>query len=243
MQRYRFLDFITASFVGVLILSNIGAAKIVDFSPFVLDGATVFFPLTYIFCDILTEVYGYKRSRRVLWTGFFWSVMFAILVTVFHALPSEPQWNDIGIDGFTRNDAFGMILGQTPRIVIASILAYLVGEFANSFVLAKMKILTKGRFLWTRTIGSTIVGQAFDTTMFVLLAFWIVLPIPGYGPETALPLDVVLPLLASSYVFKVGVEVLFTPITYKAVNFLKRVEKEDYYDYNTNFTPFSLEVD
>ncbi len=220
-RTYRYLDFITAAFVAVLLISNVASTKIVSLGPLSFDGGTLLFPLAYIFGDILTEVYGYARSRRVIWTGFFWLVAAAVVFAVVDWLPPAADW--------PNQDAFTAILGQTPRIVAASLLAYFAGEFANSFVLAKMKVATEGRWLWTRTIGSTLVGEGIDTVVFVTVAF--------YG---VLPNELLWAVLVSNYVFKVGVEALFTPVTYRVVAFLKRAEQEDYYDVDTDFNPFAV---
>ena len=221
MRSYRYLDFITASFVAVLIISNIASTKIVDLGPFTFDGGTLLFPLAYIFGDILTEVYGYARSRRVIWTGFFWLVVMAIVLTVVDRLPAAGD--------YALNDSFHAILGQTWRIVAGSLAAFWAGEFVNSVILAKMKVRTHGKALWSRTITSTIFGQAVDTAIFLLIAFGGVL-------TTATLWDV----FKSNYVFKVGVEVLFTPITYLIVRYLKRVEQSDVYDTDTDFSPFAV---
>lgn len=218
-RSFRYLDFITAAFVAVLLVSNVASTKIVAFGPFSFDGGTLLFPLAYIFGDILTEVYGYARSRRVIWIGFFWLLAAAVVFAIVDWLPPAADW--------PNQDAFNAILGQTPRIVAASLLAYFAGEFANSFVLAKMKVATEGRWLWMRTIGSTLVGEGIDTVVFVLVAF--------YG---VLPNALLWAVLVSNYIFKVGVEVLFTPVTYRVVAFLKRAEHEDYYDVDTDFNPF-----
>jgi uncharacterized integral membrane protein (TIGR00697 family) len=210
----------------VLLISNIASTKILGFTlpglgDLPLDGGTLLFPLAYIFGDVLTEVYGYKRSRRVIWTGFFWLALMVVLLTIVDALPSSSAWG--------LGDSFHAILGQTPRIVIGSLIAYFAGEFSNSFVLAKMKIGTQGRWLWARTIGSTLIGEGLDTVLFVLIAFGGTMPNPDVAK-----------LMATNYVFKVGVEVLFTPVTYQVVSFLKRAEHEDYYDRDTDFNPFRL---
>ncbi len=220
-RLYRYLDLITAAFVAVLIISNIASTKILALGPFTFDGGTILFPLAYIFGDVLTEVYGYSRSRRVIWTGFFWLALAAIIFGIVDVLPPAAD--------FPNQAAFHTILGQTPRIVIASLIAYFAGEFSNSFVLAKLKIITKGRFLWVRTIGSTLVGEGIDSALFILIAFL-----------GELPSDLLLAVIVSNYVFKVGVEVLFTPLTYAAVNTLKKAEDEDYYDYTTDFNPLKL---
>jgi hypothetical protein len=219
-RAYRWLDFFTAAFVGVLIISNIASTKILDLGLFTFDGGTILFPVAYIFGDVLTEVYGYRRSRRVIWTGFFWLIVAAAIFSIVDALPAAPGWE--------LQKSFHAILGQTPRIVAASMVAYFSGEFSNSYVLARMKVLTKGRWLWTRTIGSTLVGEAIDTLLFLSIAFLGVLPFP-----------LLLSVFVSNYVFKCGVEVLFTPVTYRIVHFLKRAENEDFFDIGTNFNPFA----
>lgn len=219
-RRYRYIDLITASFVAVLLISNIASTKILLMGPFSFDGGTVLFPLAYIFGDVLTEVYGYRRSRRVIWTGFFWIFVAAGIFMLVDVLPPAKGWE--------LQSSYHAILGQTPRIVAASLTGYFAGEFSNSFVLAKMKLLTRGRWLWTRTIGSTLIGEAIDTAIFLTIAFLGVLP----------P-DLLTSVFISNYVFKVGVEVIFTPVTYAVAGLLKRVEQEDYYDRDTNFSPFA----
>lgn len=220
-KPFRYLNAITAVFVAVLLISNVASSKIVAFGPFTFDGGTLLFPLSYIFADILTEVYGYGRSRQVIWLGFGSALLMSAVFIVVGKLPPAEGW--------TGQEAYMTILGLTPRIVGASLLAYFFGEFLNSFVLAKMKVATSGRWLWTRTVGSTLVGELADTAIFVFVAFWGVLP-AGLLWAT----------LISNYVFKVGVEVAFTPITYAVVRFLKRAESEDHYDRKTDFNPFLL---
>jgi uncharacterized integral membrane protein (TIGR00697 family) len=224
MKTYRYLDLITALFVVVLIVSNIASTKVVLLGPFTFDGGTILFPLAYIFGDVLTEVYGYKRSRRVIWTGFFLLLLATLTFGLVNALPApeDPQSQE-------GARAFSTILGLVPRIVLGSLVAYWAGEFVNSFVLAKLKLATQGRWLWTRTIGSTLVGQGLDTGLFLLIAFY------GVWDKGLL-----WTVFVSNYVFKVGVEVLFTPLTYAVVGFLKRREGEDYYDRDTDFNPFAL---
>lgn len=219
MRPYRYFDLILGLFVAVILISNVASTKILRLGPFDFDGGTILFPLSYIFGDILTEVYGYRKSRRVIWLGFFSALLMSAVLMIVGALPPAAGWEN--------QDAYQKILGLTPRIVIASLLAYFIGEFTNSFVLAKMKILTKGRFLWTRTIGSTLIGEGLDTVLFVGIAFWGVL-----SPS------LLVAVLISNYIFKCGVEILFTPLTYRFVNFLKKREQEDYYDYQTDFNPF-----
>ncbi len=219
---YKWLDFMTAAFVGVLIISNIASTKILDLGPFTFDGGTILFPVAYVFGDVLTEVYGYRRSRRVIWTGFLWLFIAAAVFSIVDVLPPASGWQ--------LQKSFHAILGQTPRIVAASLVAYFAGEFSNSFILAKMKILTQGRWLWTRTIGSTLVGEAIDTCIFLGIAFL-----------GALPLPLLFSVFVSNYIFKVGVEVLATPVTYRVVGALKRIEHSDVYDYHTNFNPFATQ--
>ncbi|PIN77197.1 transporter [Candidatus Woesearchaeota archaeon CG10_big_fil_rev_8_21_14_0_10_34_8] len=220
LKTYKYLDFITGLFVAVLLISNTASVKILNFGPFTFDGGTLLFPLTYIFGDILTEVYGYKRSRRVIWIGFFCVILMALVYAIVGFLPSAADWG--------MQDAYMSILGIVPRIVLASLIAYFAGEFSNSFILAKMKIWTKGKWLWTRTIGSTIVGEGVDTLLFVVIAF------AGLMPNSLL-----IAIIISNYVFKVLMEAILTPVTYAVVNFLKKKEHEDHYDYQTNFNPFS----
>ncbi len=221
-KNFKYLDVITAFFVAVLLISNIASTKILDFGFFTFDGGTLLFPLSYIFGDILTEVYGYRRSRKVIWLGFGAALLMSVVFIIVGKLPAAAGWEN--------QDAYDKILGLTPRIVAASLIAYFAGGFSNSFILAKMKIWMKGKKLWARTIGSTLIGEGIDTTLFILIAFWGVLPS-----------SLLLTLIISNYLFKTGVEVLFTPATYKIVKWLKRAESEDFYDYKTNFNPFKYE--
>ncbi|MBI5071902.1 queuosine precursor transporter [Candidatus Falkowbacteria bacterium] len=220
-KNYKYLDIITAFFVAVLLISNIASTKILDFGFFTFDGGTLLFPLSYIFGDILTEVYGYRRSRRVIWLGFGAAILASVVFIIVGKLPPAIGWEN--------QEAYDKILGLTPRLVVASLIAYFSGEFSNSFILAKIKIWMRGRRLWVRTIGSTLVGEGVDTILFILIAFWGILP----G-------SLILTLIISNYLFKTGVEVLFTPATYKIVKWLKRAESEDYFDYETNFNPFKF---
>jgi len=222
-KNYRYLGLITALFVTVLLVSNIASSKILALGPFTFDGGTILFPLSYIFGDVLTEVYGYARSRSVIWTGFAMIILASLVFSVVGALPPASDWKG--------QEAYDAILGLTPRIVAASLLAFFAGEFSNSFILAKMKILTKGRYLWTRTIGSTLVGEAVDTLLFVMVAF---LGVLGN--------DLLLTVIVSNYIFKVAVEILFTPLTYLVTGKLKQLENEDYYDVDTDFNPFAFGV-
>ena len=217
----KYFAVITGLFVAVLIISNVASTKILDFGFFVFDGGTLLFPLAYIFGDILTEVYGYKKARKVIWTGFASAILMSLVFVVVGFLPPAQGWEN--------QLAYTAILGVVPRIVLASLIAYFAGEFSNSFILAKMKILSKGKQLWKRTIGSTIIGEFLDTTIFVFIAF--------FG---TMPMEVFTILILSNYIFKVGIEILFTPLTYKIIGFLKKVEKTDVYDYDTNFSPFKF---
>ncbi len=228
-RNFRYYEFVMVAFVTVLICSNlIGPAKIAQLDLPLLGVVTfgagvLFFPISYVFGDILTEVYGYARARRVIWAGFAGLGFASFMATVVVALPPAPFWPHQG--------AYEIAFGNTSRIVAASMLAYFCGEFVNSYVLAKMKVATQGRWLWTRTIGSTIAGEAVDSALFYPLAFY------GAGiiPDDKLPL-----VMAAQFVTKVGVEILFTPLTYRIVGLLKRVEQEDHYDRNTDFSPFTL---
>ena len=231
MKSYRYYDFVMAAFVTVLICSNlIGPAKAVQielpfFGAVVFGAGVLFFPISYVFGDILTEVYGYARARRVIWAGFAGLAFAALMAYVVVALPPAPEW--------PNQKAYETAFGSTWRIAAASMFAYFCGEFVNSFVLAKMKILTAGRWLWTRTIGSTIVGEAVDSALFYPLAFY---------DSGIMPNEIIPKLMLAQFVLKVAVEVIFTPLTYKIVGALKRAENEDYYDRETRFTPFTLKV-
>lgn len=231
---YRLLDTVTALFVTVLLISNIAsAAKIVDLRvsigdfPLAFDGGTFLFPLSYIFGDVLTEVYGYRRSRRVIWTGFGCAALMSLTFFVLGRLPGETSWENVA-----GQAAYDRILGSVGNgaIIVASLCAYWAGEFSNSYVLAKMKIMTRGRWLWTRTIGSTLVGEGIDTVLFVGIA-----TVLGVFPAAAM-----WSLLLANYLFKVGVEAVMTPVTYRLCRFLKRIEGIDVYDYETTFNPFKL---
>lgn len=233
-RQYRYYDVVMAGFVTVLLLSNLlSSAKIIDTGialgnfALVFDAGTLVFPISYIFGDILTEVYGYKRSRRVIWVGFGATLLMAFFVWLAGALPGEAFWLDS-----VGQSAYDNVLGGISGLVVASVIAYWLGEFSNSFVLAKMKIATKGRWLWMRTIGSTLVGQGFDTVTFFVIA-----TVLG-----VFPVELLVSLIATNYILKVGIEVFFTPVTLQIVQFLKRAEHEDYYDYNTRFNPFRFEM-
>ena len=226
-RSYRYYEFVMAAFVAILICSNlIGPAKIVQVDGLPAIGAgLLFFPISYVFGDVLTEVYGYAQARRVIWAGFAGLAFASFMASVVVALPPALFWH--------HQAAYEVAFGTTWRIAGASMLAYFCGEFANSFVLAKMKLMTEGRWLWTRTIGSTLVGEAVDSALFYPLAFYGA----GIMPNEMLPA-----VMAAQFFGKVGVEVLFTPLTYKIVGALKRAEHEDYYDRGTHFSPFSLKA-
>ena len=231
-KTYRYFDLIMAVFVTVLVVSNVASsAKIVDLRfrvfgvPMAFDGGTLLFPLSYIFGDILTEVYGYKRSRRVIWTGFFCLALSAGVFALIRLLPGESTWQ-----GYAGDAAYAAILGgmSSGGIVFGSLAGFWSGEFSNSFVLAKMKIMTNGRHLWARTIGSTLVGELVDSAVFVVVASL-------FG---VFPWSLFLTLVLTNYLFKCAVEAAMTPVTYALVNRLKKSEGEDFYDRETNFNPF-----
>jgi uncharacterized integral membrane protein (TIGR00697 family) len=233
-RHYRYFDWIMAVFVTVLVVSNIASsAKIVDWGfklfgvPMAFDAGTLLFPVSYIFGDILTEVYGYKKSRRVIWAGFLCLALTAGVFALVSILPGEATWQ-----AYAGDAAYLAILGgiSSGGIVLASLAGYWLGEFSNSFVLAKMKILTSGRWLWTRTIGSTLVGELVDTVVFVAIASL-------FG---VFPWSLFVTLALTNYLFKCGIEALMTPVTYLVVSRLKKAENEDYYDRGTNFNPFKL---
>ena len=218
-QALRYFDLIMVAFVAILMISNVASSKMLVLGPFTFDGGTILFPVSYILGDILTEVYGYGRSRRAVWAGSGATLLMALVFTLVGILPPAEGWEN--------QQAYEAILGMTPRIVAGSLIAYFVGGFSNSWVMAKLKILTKGRWLWVRTIASTLVGEGIDTLLFVIIAF--------YG---ALPGPLLVVVITSNYLFKCGLEALVTPVTYLVVNGLKRVEQVDYYDYDTDFNPF-----
>lgn len=222
-NKGRLLPIITGFFVGVLILSNILAAKMIRLGPFVFDGGTLLFPLSYIFGDVLTEVYGYKESRKVIWTGLGMLVVMSFNIWLIGILPAEPSW--------TFQSDFQNILAVVPRIALASVLGYFAGEYSNSVVLSRMKILTKGRYLWMRTIGSTLVGEFFDTMLFVTIAF-----LGSY------PLGVLIAMILSNYLFKTVIEALFTPVTYAVIGFVKRTEAIDVYDFGEKYNPLLTRI-
>lgn len=220
---FQYFDLIMALFVAVLLISNVASTKIVTLGPFTFDGGTLLFPVSYIFGDILTEVYGYRRSRRVIWAGFGAAALMAGVFALVGALPPAEGWD--------HQQAYRTILGSTPRIVIGSLIAYFVGEFSNSYTLARMKVMTRGRWLWSRTIGSTLVGEGVDTIIFVTIAF-----------AGTMPASLLWSIIISNYIFKVGLEAAMTPVTYRITNTLKQTEQQDVFDSETDFNPFKIAV-
>lgn len=221
LSRSRYFLYIAIAFVALLIISNTVAVKLVAVGPFVLAGATFIFPITYIFGDVLTEVYGYRATRKIIWSGFGALIIMSMSYLLVQSLPSASFWSG--------QEAYETILGFAPRIVAGSIVAFFVGEFCNSYIMSKMKIWSHGKHFWMRTIGSTVVGEGIDTAVFVLIAF--------YG---TIPLAALVTVIWSSYLFKVGIEILATPITYFVVNHLKKAEGIDVYDKDINYSPFQL---
>lgn len=219
-SRYRHYESLVHAFVVVLLISNLVGQKITAIGPFRISGAQILFPITYIFGDVFTEVYGYAASRRAIWISFFASALLSVMGIFVVWLPPAPGW--------PNQQAFAIVFGFVPRMVAASLIAFWCGEFANSFVLAKMKLLTRGRMLWSRTIGSTVVGQAVDTAVLMALAF-------GGSLTPALIAN----LMVSGYLGKVLYEAAATPLTYAVVNFLKKREAVDTFDTDTNFNPFA----
>jgi len=223
-RQYKYYDFVMAAFVTVLLCANlIGPGKVTQLWGFTFSAGVLFFPASYLFGDFLTEVYGYKRARRVVWAGFGAQIFASFMAYAVVSFPPAADW--------PNQAAYETVYGQIPRIVLGSITAFWCGEFVNSYVLAKMKIWTSGKFLFTRTIGSTIAGEAVDSFLFWMIAFY------GVWPNSQL-----FEVMFHNYLIKVAWEAAATPVTYKVVAFLKRVEHEDYYDRDTRFTPFSLET-
>lgn len=228
MRRFRYLDALTTAFVVILLVSNLVAQKVIRIPLFsfrghplaiTTSGAVLLFPVTYIFGDIFTEIYGYAASRRAIWLGFFGTALLYAVSALVIALPADPA--------FKNQAAFVAVFGILPRILIASLLAFWAGEFANSYTMARLKLMTNGRWLWTRTVGSTVVGQLVDTTLVIFITFGGVYPIPT-----------LLNIIWQGYILKVIYEVLATPVTYLVVNGLKRAEGVDTFDRHTNFNPF-----
>ena len=219
MRSFRYLDALTTAFVVVLLVSNLLAQKIIQLGPIHTSGAMVLFPLTYIFGNIFTEVYGYASSRRAIWLGFFGTALLYAVSAFVIALPSDPAWHG--------QAAFVTVFGILPRLLAASLVAFWAGEFANSYTMARLKLLTGGRYLWTRTVGSTVVGQAVDTALVITLTF-----------AGRLPTHTLVTVIWQGYLLKVAYEVLATPLTYLVVNALKRSEHADAFDTHTSFNPF-----
>jgi queuosine precursor transporter len=220
-DSFRYFSVIMALFVAVLLISNIASTKILLFWKFTFDGGTILFPLSYIFGDILTEVYGYQRTRKVIWTGFLAALLMSLVLWIVQILPPAPDW--------PNQVAYETLIGFVPRIVLASLTAYFAGEFINSYILSRLKVIMKGKSLWVRTIGSTLVGEGIDTTIFCMIAFYKVLP----GP-------LLVTVILSNYVFKCLIEILFTPVTYAMVRFLKKKERVDVYDRGISYNPFTF---
>lgn len=229
-RQYKYYDFVMAAFVCVLLCSNlIGAGKAAQLTlpvlgPVTFSAGVLFFPISYIFGDILTEVYGYGRDRRVVWAGFAALAFASLMATVVVSLPPASS-------AYAREyqEHLVGVFGDTPRIALGSMIAFWCGSFSNSFVLAKMKLLTKGRWLWSRTIGSTLIGELVDSGLFYVIAFY------GTWPN-----EQIVAVTLAQYAFKTSWEIVMTPVTYRVVAFLKRAEQEDYFDRNTNFNPFKL---
>lgn len=242
-SSYKDLTIISGIFVGILLISNVASTKIFGFGlptftlnifglemviDLVLDGGTILFPLSYIFGDVLTEVYGFINTRRVIWTGFIMAAVMSFTFTAVGALPPAEMWNSSPDMAFKMQDAYSSILGQMPMIVVGSLVAYFFGEYTNSVIMSVMKKKQKGKQLWKRTIGSTLVGQAVDTIVFVVIAF---------GISGILPLGTLIGLIVLNYIFKVFIEVIMTPITYKVVKLLKKRAGTDVYDNDVKYTP------
>ena len=220
-KNFRFYDVVSVCFVAIYLISQVASTKLFAFGPFQFPGAIIVFPISYIFGDILCEVYGYSKTRRIIWLGFISATVMALVFLAVQALPPAAMW--------PHQEAYEKILGFVPRVVLGSIGAFWCGEFANSFVMAKLKVITQGKHLWARTIGSTVIGQAVDSAVFVVIAF-----------SGLMPASVILSVTVSIYVAKVAYEVIATPITYIIVNRLKRAEGVDVFDKGTNFTPFKF---
>ncbi len=220
-RRYKYLDALTTAFVVILLVSNLVAQKVCIIGPFAVSGAVLLFPITYIFGDIFTEVYGFAASRRAIWLGFFGTALLYLMGVIVIALPPAPGW--------PNQRAFSIVFGFIPRILAASLIAFWAGEFANSYTMARLKLFTNGHKLWTRTIGSTVVGQAVDTVLVVTLTF-----------AGTIPASTLVNIILTGYGLKVGYEVIATPITYLVINWLKRAEHADAFDRHENFNPFSF---
>ena len=222
-KQFIYLDIIIAFYAAMLLISNLAATKLVAFGPIITDGGAILFPLIYILNDILTEVYGYKQARRAIWIGFGVMILAVVCFTIVRYLPGAAE--------YTAQSAYEAVLGFFPRIVLASLAAYLVGSFLNSYVLAKLKIRTQGKKLWLRLVGSTAVGELFDTVVFALIAFGGIL---GFG-------DMMVFILVG-WLFKTGVEIVLLPLTYRVIAYFKKVENVDTYDAKTDFSPLHLKI-
>ncbi|HEY8462495.1 MAG TPA: queuosine precursor transporter [Bacillota bacterium] len=226
-RNYKYFDLILGLFVAILLISNIVSVKAVKIpipwlnTALTFDGGTLLFPFSYIFADILTEVYGYERSRRVIWSGFAGLVLMAAVVWLVGRIPADPLWE--------HQQAYEAVLMTAPRIALASIVAYFSGEFANSYILSRLKVITRGKRLWVRTIGSTLVGELLDSVVFVYGAFW------GVWEHS-----LIVSVFVSNYIFKTGYEIVVTPLTYLITGWLKRAEQEDHYDVDADYNPFRL---
>lgn len=223
--HYKYYDIIVASFVAFLLISNIAAVKIIDLRGFLTDGGALLFPLTYIFGDVLTEVYGYRYARRAIWVAFAMMVIASLTFLIIGAAPVGAEWG--------LQDSWNDILGFVPRIVLASLIAFLVGQFMNAFVLARLKVKYGKDKLWLRLIGSTVIGELFDTAIFSLVAF------TASGFMTGADM---VRFIIQGWLFKTVIEIVFLPITYRVIAYLKKVEHEDAFDRKTNFTPFTFKV-
>jgi uncharacterized integral membrane protein (TIGR00697 family) len=221
LQRFKYLDALTTAFVVILLGSNLVAQTVCQIGPFAVSGAILLFPLTYIFGDVFTEVYGFAASRRAIWLGFFGTALLYLMGALVILLPAAPGWKN--------QQAFATVFGFIPRMLAASLVAFWAGEFANSYTMARLKLITDGRKLWTRTIGSTIVGQAVDTSLVITLTF-----------GGIYPLRTLVNIIVTGYLLKVGYEVLATPLTYLVINGLKSAEKVDTFDREADFSPFSF---
>lgn len=221
VRRYKYLDALTTMFVVILLVSNLVAQKICMIGPFAVSGAVLLFPITYIFGDVFTEVYGFSASRRAIWLGFFGTALLYLMGAVVIALPGAPEWKN--------QQAFTVVFGFIPRILAASLIAFWAGEFANSYTMARLKLMTNGEKLWTRTIGSTVVGQGVDTVLVITLTF-----------AGRYPIHTLINIIVTGYLLKVGYEVVATPITYLVISWLKATEHADAFDRNENFNPFRL---
>jgi len=219
VRGYKYLDILTTMFVVILLVSNLVAQKICMIGPFAVTGAVLLFPITYIFGDVFTEVYGFSASRRAIWLGFFGTVLLYLMGAAVIALPGAPDWKN--------QQAFTVVFGFIPRILAASLIAFWAGEFANSYTMARLKLLTNGEKLWTRTIGSTVVGQAVDTVLVVTLTF-----------AGKYPVHTMVNVILTAYLLKVAYEVAATPITYIVIGWLKTSEQADAFDRHENFNPF-----